>query len=59
MEKYNKAWEVASKKVFDQVQKAHEDQKALKREIQFLKGASSNAFLNKAKMNQMADKALG
>ena len=50
-----------SKRVFDKMTAASEDQRQLKKEVQFLRGVggqSSGAFINKAQMKQLTERML-
>ena len=57
LEKDSKEDAQEAKKVFDKVLNAKEEQKQLKREIQFLKGPAAHGFIDKLQMSQLADAA--
>ena len=57
LEKDAKEDAAEAKKVFDRVLNAKEEQKQLKREIQFLKGPAGHGFIDKVQMGQLADAA--
>ena len=57
VEKENKFEQVKTKKGFDKVQKLHSESRALKKEIQFLKGSQAPVYMDNNMISQMAEKS--